>query len=455
MINARDVLGDKVEVAPSWLSWLTGEVTHIFVIVVGAFEVMLPLLASGCLRNGAVPNASIAEHIGLHIFFGLMLLAGVAFWPGCFVPESEGWGAMSGKSLGWNATYSVPLVVVMAMYPIADGLSSDNFALYVFFLPFVVFVPVLCTHLLLLTFLRLQGATDLSPSSIPRQVADIVHDRGRWKTCFLDLLAINGFLACVVFPAAYLCIDVVYLSSGSAGEVAQTLRPLFATVVKRSGYLVFSLAAERLGATFRIYGVWAICINNAMLTAFSCTQSRDWPTIGVFLALDWLAVILKCWCMTKSLQGYRFFKGLRRAIGIGKPNPPPPVSMEGYRGYELVVETVSMSIVFVAILMTYPFVKLALPHTMMATMLFPNSSSIKFLAAFSANEILNDMVVRGFVYKVSRYRFDPLFGSPSGLLQDPKTRFMFHTIFANCWIFYYVGMFGWWWEFQKIGPWAE
>merc|ERR1712137_1395521 len=88
---------------------------------------------------------------------------------------------------------------------------------------------------------------------------------------------------------------------------------------------------------------------------------------------------------------------------LPRPSPPDPISLTGFRGYEMVVWSVAMSIAFLMMLVVYPVLKYVVPYDTTFRMMFPTTQSFWYVAFCYVNDYTQDKVVQAYVYRISHY----------------------------------------------------
>ncbi len=230
---------------------------------------------------------------------------------------------------------------------------------------FAVDSGVALTYVLLLYTLgtnRLRGVDGVwwKPSTLLR--------RGFFDVAY-DVLGYMCFCTSLLPLIAYIAIDLCWIAPS---PTVAPYRPLFTMIIKKTCYVIFCQSLPILGDSYRVWGVVAINVCMGLNTAFAAVQCRSWPNLVTFILADGAAFLLRIWCHSGKGNSNTCGYYLRRYCLLGKSDPPAGVAKPVYRGFEIVMEGLGLSIGFTAMVLLYFITDPSLsPYSMLHQMCFP------------------------------------------------------------------------------------
>ena len=222
--------------------------------------------------------------------------------------------------------------------------------------------------------------------------------------------------------------------------------------LKSPGYGSVAQGFAVLGDSYKIWGLLIISSCMGLNTAFAAVQCNSWEALANFTIVASFNLSFWCriWCHSGKGDGNKFGYYFRKFLLSGKCPPPTGVPKPVYRGFEIVMEGLGLSVGFATMIFVYflsdPRI---VPYSMVRQLCVPyGSKSLLFLLAMAASDLIQD--IAGVVWVAKRVGFDfaRLLGHPFAKRNRPFFLCQASSWWAMCWLV----QFGWLFQQLQVGP---
>ena len=341
------------------------------------------------------------------------------------------------------AYYAIPDFAITTLLVIATDCGTANRTLWLILYHIVFEICTGCTGYVLLCFLATSRMRGMENWWNPMMII-----RNRSMKGFLgDLTGFALLLNGLVTPIVYVAIDVAFIATSPA----KGWRPVFTMMVKKVSYMLLSQGVQRLGNAYKIWGFVSLSAILGLNTAFAALQCDSWGSLGVFIFLDCLSFGSRIWCHSGRFNtgfGYYF----RRYLLFGKSTPPDGIPKPVFRGFEIVIEGLGLSIGFATMVIVFflsdPRIS---AYPMLRKLCFPYGwQSFYYCLAMMASDMVQDLSGVVWVAHRVRYDFSKLLGHPLAHRNLPYLAAQSGSWWAMGWLV----NFGWLFQKLQAGPFA-
>jgi len=253
-------------------------------------------------------------------------------------------------------------------------------------------------------------------------------------------------LAALAWPA-YACLDAAYIATGEWGSGLQRFRAPIFFVFKRVVYLTACFAVRFFKEPVLVAGrirqliPWSLHILLGIVTPMFAMNASSWMALFEFIVFDCLALLLRFFAFSEIGDGIYVVKRIKDVLRFQKMSTVSEMKLRELRGWELIVESVAMQIIYLALLMFYVFAHVFLNHhddqqthgngahgngeshagtknytnssyNVVYRFWFPYEHSFPGLLILLAVDLMQDLAVRHYVVKETGCSFNFLMGQP-------------------------------------------
>jgi hypothetical protein len=166
----------------------------------------------------------------------------------------------------------------------------------------------------------------------------------------------------------FLIFDSVVLATDDfieRSDAIKTARPLIVSFVRRlvySGWIVFSLGPHPFKDVFLLRGMIWLHLSLSTLVGVAACKCKDWNEFALFLAVDFFTFISRLGnfhvtCRkSRGVKTPEYVKSFHRWYNMGRVQPFGTLDIVTLRGFEVVVEEVTVTSVLIALILAYPVI---------------------------------------------------------------------------------------------------
>jgi len=409
--DAAEILGEAIVGEYSlWTVALHAFMHKPLLVIIPAIPAALCMFTMGCFPHCAISEMELplsgvlglsrwGEWLASRMFLCVALVGTGVLGPG--LADSR---KMDRYAYGMAAClHAIPCTVLTMIFVLATGCNDSDIWLIMYIVVAECFIDTNTFMILCCVAVnRMRGMEDWwNPMNIrKRSIVGFMGDLTGFG------LVANG----AILPILYIAIDVAFIATSPVAF----LRPIFTMALKKTCYVLCSQGFRRLGNSFKIWGLVTLSAVLGLNTAFAAVQCNSWGSLITFIVVDSISFLSRVWCHSGRLNNTTLGYYYRRYLLSGKSPPPDGIPTPVYRGFEIVIEGLGLSIGFCTmVIMFFLTDPQILPYPMLRNMLFPyGRQSFYYLLAMMASDFVQDVLGVVWVAYRIRYDFSKLLGHP-------------------------------------------